>query len=165
VVGLGKTRRVILADNLINDFTVEEIEGVLAHEFAHHKLFHMQKLIVFGIASSLLSFYLLYVFSSKALIALGGENIYDIMLLPVFLLILFLAGFFTLPLQNGFSRMLEREADSSAVKTTQNREAFTSLMNKLAERNLADPNPSKLVKILFYSHPPISERIEMAKRV
>ena len=57
----------------------------------------------------------------------------------------------------------EKEADLFALKVTKNKDVFVSLMEKLAEKNLADPNPSKFIKVIFYSHPPIKERIEMAK--
>ena len=163
VVGLGKTRRVILGDNLIRDFTDEEVQGVLAHEFGHHKLRHMWKMLIFGIISIFFSFYVLYLISLKLVTLLGGENIYDIRIFPAFMLVLFITGFLTMPLQNGFSRKLETEADIFALEVTKNRSVFISLMRKLADRNLADPNPSKLVKFLFYDHPPIHERIKLAE--
>jgi STE24 endopeptidase len=163
VVGLGNTRRVILADNLVREFSTEEILGVLAHEFGHHKLAHMRKLLIFGFISTFFSFYALYVVSQRLVILLNAGNIYDIGIFPAFLLVLFIAGFLILPLQNGFSRRLENSADLFALKVTKNNPAFISLMNKLAEKNLADPNPSKLIKLLFYDHPPISERIKLAE--
>jgi STE24 endopeptidase len=69
-----------------------------------------------------------------------------------------------MPVQNWFSRRLERAADIFALKMTRNKDAFVSLMTKLSEKNLADPNPSKIVKFLFYTHPPISERIKLAEK-
>lgn len=163
VIGLGKTRRVILADNLINDFNEEEIAGVLAHEFGHHKLLHMWKLIAFGVSVIFFSFYALYLVSSKIVVFLGAEAIYDIKVFPAFMLVLFIVGFATLPLQNGFSRKLEKNADIFALRATRDKDAFISLMKKLADRNLADQNPPKLIKFLFYDHPPISERIKLAE--
>lgn len=163
VVGLGKTRRVILADNLVHNFNDGEIAGVLAHEFGHHKLLHMWKLIAFGVGSIFFSFYVLYLVLSKMVIFLNGENIYDIKIFPAILLVFFLTGLLTLPLQNGFSRKLEKEADFFALEVTQDKNSFISLMKKLAEKNLADSNPSKLVKFFFYDHPPISERIRFAE--
>ena len=164
VVGMGPTRRVLLADNLIENFTDDEIAGVLAHEFGHHKMFHVWKILAFGALSTFVSFFVLYLVSSGVAGALGAEHIYDMKIFPAFMLILFLAGFLLMPLQNGFSRHLERNADLFALEAIQNRGVFISLMTKLAERNLADPNPPKLVKILFYDHPPVSERIKMAEK-
>ncbi|MFH1594093.1 MAG: M48 family metallopeptidase [Candidatus Omnitrophota bacterium] len=162
VTGLGRTRRVILADNLVEEFNESEVLGVLAHEFGHHKLKHIWKLLVFGFVSISFSFYILYLASSRIAAALGASHIYDIRLFPVIMLVLFIAGFVITPLSNAYSRKLERAADFFALNVTQDKESFISLMQKLAERNLADPNPPTIVKLLFYDHPPISERIRMA---
>jgi STE24 endopeptidase len=69
----------------------------------------------------------------------------------------------TMPLEAYVSRIFEKEADSLALKTTGAKEAFVSLMNKLAAQNLADRNPHPLIKFFFFSHPPIDERIKIAK--
>ena len=61
------------------------------------------------------------------------------------------------------SRKFEKEADNLALKTTQNKEAFISLMDKLAIQNLADRAPHALIKFFFFDHPPIDERIQMAR--
>ncbi|OGW74845.1 MAG: hypothetical protein A2Z72_06670 [Omnitrophica bacterium RBG_13_46_9] len=163
VVGLGKTRRVLLADNLIHDFTDGEINGVLAHEFGHHRLLHMWKMIIFGAISITFSFYILYLISLKAVAVLNGKNIYDIKIFPAFMLVLFMTSLAMMPLQNGFSRKQEKEADLFALKVTRDKGSFISLMRKLAFKNLADPNPSNMVKLIFYNHPPISERIKLAE--
>jgi len=163
VTGIGRSRRVLLADNLIREFADDEIAGVLAHEFGHHKLFHIWKLMLFGALATFLSFFALHVLSSQIVTYLGAQAVYDIKILPAILLVLFLAGFILMPIQNAFSRVLERQADIFALSVTRDSEAYVSLMNKLATRNLSDPNPSKIVKFLFYSHPPISERISLAK--
>ena len=162
LTGMGKSRRVILADNLIDNFTVDEVKGVLAHEFGHYKHLHIWKLLAFGFFSIFVSFYILYLLSIGVVDLLGAGSIYDIKIFPALMLILFLTGFALLPLQNGFSRILEREADAFSLKVT-DKDTFITLMQKLGDYNLADPNPSKLVKFIFYSHPPISERIKFAQ--
>ena len=120
-------------------------------------------MIAFGVVSIFFSFYVLYLISEKVVVFLNAENIADIKIFPAFMLILFIVGLFLLPLQNGFSRKMEKEADLFALKVTKDKNVFISLMRKLAEKNLADPNPSRIVKFLFYDHPPISERIQAAK--
>lgn len=165
VTGLGKTRRVLLADNLISDFTEGEVASVLLHEFGHHARKHIWKHLAFGAALTTLSFFLLYLASSRMVILLNGEAVYDIKIFPVFMLFLFLVGFLMQPIQNAFSRALETEADIFALRVIEDKSAFISLMQKLASKNLADPNPSKLVKFLFYTHPPISDRIQLAKKL
>ncbi|MBL7158218.1 MAG: M48 family metallopeptidase [Candidatus Omnitrophica bacterium] len=163
LTGLGKSRRVILADNLIREFSNDEIKGVLAHEFAHHKYMHIWKLLLFGFLATGISFYFLFLASPNIARVLNANAIYDIRLLPAYLFVLFLISLVIMPIQNWFSRILEREADAFALKITADKDTFISLMQKLGDYNLADPNPPKLVKIIFYSHPPISERIEFAK--
>jgi len=163
VVGMGKTRRVLFADNLLREFTDEEVAGVTAHEFAHHKMRHLWKHIAFGAGLTFLSFYALHLALLKISAFLGAEFVYDIKIFPAIMLVLFIAGLLTLPLGNAFSRKLERDADLFALKATGNKEAFISLMRKLARANLAEANPSRLVKVFFYDHPPISERIKLAE--
>ena len=164
VVGLGGSRRVIVADNLLENFNEREIEGVLAHEFGHHRMRHMLRLLSFGFVSIFFSMYILYLASGRIAVLMNAENIHDIRIFPAFMLVLVLAALVTMPLQNWFSRRLERDADLFALKAIGDNEVFISLMKKLAEKNLADPDPPKLVEIFFYDHPPISERIRLAER-
>ncbi len=164
LVGMGKSRRVIIADNLINDFSEDEIETVCAHEFAHHKLFHIWKIIfIFG-AFSLTGFYALNFLICKIITKLGASALYDIKIFPMILLILFIFTIFIKPIQNAYSRMLEKEADRFALDLTNNPAAFISLMKKLSKMNLSDENPPKIIKYILYDHPPISERIKMANQ-
>jgi Zn-dependent protease with chaperone function len=74
------------------------------------------------------------------------------------------SGFVLLPIQNAISRRFERTCDRYAIEKTNDPDAFISTMNKLAEQNLADTTPNRVVELLFYSHPAISKRIDMAKK-
>jgi STE24 endopeptidase len=64
---------------------------------------------------------------------------------------------------NALSRLHERRADRYALEATRNADAFISAMKRLSQQNLAEERPSRLVRWLFYSHPPIRERIEAAR--
>jgi len=75
-----------------------------------------------------------------------------------------LLSILVMPLQNGFSRFLEREADKFSLKHSADPQAFISMMEKLAKQNLADKRPSRVIEFMFYSHPAIASRIELAKR-
>jgi len=68
------------------------------------------------------------------------------------------------PLEACISRRFEKDADLLALKVTGAKEAFISLMEKLAEQNLADRNPHPVIKFFFFSHPPIDERIKIAQK-
>ncbi|PIU41449.1 MAG: hypothetical protein COS99_05340 [Candidatus Omnitrophica bacterium CG07_land_8_20_14_0_80_42_15] len=163
LVGLGKSRRIILADNLVKDFSHEEIEVVIAHEIGHHKLLHMWKMLFFGGGVAFLIFYIADSVLTNSLHMLGASAIYDIEIFPFFCLILSAFSILLMPIQNEFSRKIERSADGFALKITGNKEGFISLMKKLAEKNLADFKPNKIIEFIFYDHPSISNRIEFAE--
>lgn len=163
VSGLGATKRIFLADNLLEAFTPQEIEVVLAHELGHYLRHDTAKLVVTSLVSGLFSFGLAFVLFDYFLGVLGFAGPSDVAALPLLLLILFAAGFLLLPLQNGFSRVLERQADRFALEATRATEAFVSMMQKLGEKNLADFSPSRWVEIFLYDHPPIAKRICMAR--
>ncbi len=119
---------------------------------------------MFGALISLVSFYLAYVSFSKSLDFFGFKQVYDVAAFPLLALILLLIGLVLLPLQNGFLRYLEKKADMFALSHIRNKESFISMLKKLGKQNLSDPAPGKLVRILFYTHPSISERIGYASK-
>ena len=159
VVGFGKSKRVLLADSLLAEYSDDEIEAIFAHELGHICLHHISKIFVFGAAVSFIVFYLAYISFDKSMVLFGFEHVYDVAAFPLLVLIFSLAGLIFLPLQNTFSRHLEKQADLFAVNHIENKENFASALSKLGKQNLSDPSPGKFVKIFFYSHPPISERI------
>ncbi|HHT9141250.1 MAG TPA: M48 family metallopeptidase [Candidatus Tripitaka californicus] len=172
LAGLGKTRRVIFSDTLLESFTPQEIQVVFAHELGHHVHRHIQKLLLIGsltvFAGLALADYLLRqiipLFHIVGASASGGHvPLHDVATLPIFLLVIGAFAVVLLPLENAYSRHLERQCDLYALDKTRNPQAFISAMEKLADKNLADRNPGSLIEYLFYDHPPISKRIEMAK--
>jgi STE24 endopeptidase len=161
--GIGKSRRVILADTLKDKYTEDEIEVILAHEFAHHRLKHIWKLLALNSLAALLYFYLIFISSDSILRFFALHSLWDIASLPVVLLYFLLFNLGLQPLTNYISRRLEISADKMALSVTGSKEAFISMMNKLASQNLADRNPHPLIKFFFFDHPPIDERIALAK--
>jgi len=164
LVGIGRTRRVLLGDTLLENYTKDEIGVVLAHEFAHHKLGHMFRLMLFSGISTLFAFYLVKISSGGITRISGLRGIDDIAAFPAILFVLLLFGILITPLQNAYTRALESSADRFALKATGLPNAFISCMKKLGLQNLSDPSPSKLIEIMLYDHPPISKRIGMAKK-
>ena len=164
VAGFGKSKRILLSDTLLRDYSDDEIKAVFAHELAHVCLRHVCKILMFGALISLISFYLAYVSFDKSLDFFGFKQIYDIAAFPLLALILLLIGLVFIPLQNGFLRHLEKKADMFALSHIGNKESFISMLKKLCKQNLSDPAPGKLVRILFYTHPSISERIGYASK-
>jgi len=163
VSGLGATKRIFLADTLLESFTPQEIEVVLAHELGHYLRHDTAKLVIASLVSGLFSFGLAFVLFGHFLDVFGFAGPSDVAALPLLLLILFAAGFVLMPLQNGFARMIERQADCFALEATRSTEAFASMMRKLGEKNLADFSPSRWAEIFLYDHPPIAKRIRMAR--
>ena len=157
--GLGKTKRVILADTLLNAFTPDEIESVLAHEIGHYRKKHIVKNIVVSCVVSLVTFYVLYYLLQRLVPVLHYTAESDVATLPLLMLLASIMGFFMMPLQNMLSRRMENEADDFAIDTTKNKNAFFSAMDRLADMNLADRTPHPAIEFLLYSHPSISKRI------
>ncbi|MFA5092556.1 MAG: M48 family metallopeptidase [Candidatus Omnitrophota bacterium] len=161
--GMGKTKRVLLADTLKDKYTHDEIEVILAHEFAHYQLGHILKLIIVNSLVTLGLFYLIFKTSAYTLAFFKLNSLTQVASLPLVFLYFMLFGIVMMPLEAYVSRVFEKEADRLALKTTGAKAAFISLMDKLAIQNLADRSPHPLIKFFFFSHPPIDERIKIAK--
>jgi len=164
LVGLGKTRKVILADTLMKEFTPEEVETVVAHEFGHFKHKHVWQLLAFSAGLTLAGLYILSLAAEKVVALTGASGISDLYLLPVLMLLMGIFGMMVLPVQNLVSRILERQADKFALDFAGSADTFVSVMMKLASMNLAEMDPSRLKKVFLYDHPPIGERIRMAQK-
>ncbi len=163
LTGIGNTRRIVLGDTLINEFTPDEIETVLAHELGHQVHRDILLLITFGTVSTLVGFYLASLAMNWAVAFFGFTSVSDVAAFPALGLILGIYGFLTSPLDNAVSRWRERLADEYALQTTGKKEAFASAFVRLANQNLGEVDPEKWVVFMFYSHPPLAERIAMAK--
>jgi STE24 endopeptidase len=164
LTGIGSTRRIVLGDTLINEFTADEIETVLAHELGHHVNRDIPLFIAFGTASTTLSLYLASVALNWAVGYFGFTSPADIAAFPALAIIFSVYGLITQPLDNAVSRWRERKADAYALQSTGKNEAFASAFTRLANQNLGEIDPEKWVVFMFYSHPPLGERIENAKR-
>lgn len=163
LTGLGNTRRIILGDTLLNEFSEDEIETILAHELGHH----VHKDIPYGILiESILTMVGLY-FASRGL-AWGVEKFgfsgpADIAALPLLGLVIGAYNLITMPLNNAYSRWRERRADQFALEITHNGTAYAAALTRLANQNLADVDPEGWVEWLLYSHPALKKRILMAQ--
>jgi STE24 endopeptidase len=166
LTGLGRTRRVILGDTLIDHFSPAEIEVVLAHEIGHHVHRHIPKLILMGLVFSAASFYICDRILAAWVGSIEGTLRYDALPVYVLPLLMFTISVLSLlaePAKNAVSRHFERQCDRYALQRTGLREAFRSAFHKLAKQNKADPNPHPLEVFLFHDHPPIAERLAMAE--
>jgi STE24 endopeptidase len=164
LTGLGATRRIILADTLLDNYTSDEIEAVLAHELGHHVHRHILKSIFVQAGITLLGFwaanFTLHYAVDHHLFDFDG--IADFADLPLLALVATALSFLLMPALNAYSRYNERQADRYAFESIATVEPFISSMNKLAEQNLAERTPAKWVEWFFHSHPSISRRLAAA---
>ncbi len=159
-VGIGRSKRVVLTDTLLGGkFLPEEIELILAHEFAHYRFKHLIKMVTINSCVILLSFYIFFQLNTL------GLDIKDIANLGVWLFLFMLFQICLAPFLNLISRAMEKNADIEAIKMSPKAEFFISMISKLGEQNLIERKPPLWAKILFYDHPPIDERINYAKNM
>jgi STE24 endopeptidase len=165
LTGLGNTRRIILADTLLDNYAPEEIEAVLAHELGHHVHRHILKSIVVQAGTTLLGFWVanwvLHYAADRHMFNL--EELSDFANLPLLALTATALSLLLKPALNAYSRYNERQADRYAFESIISVEPFISSMNKLAQQNLAERTPSKWIEVLFHSHPAISKRVAAAE--
>jgi STE24 endopeptidase len=163
LTGLGNTRRIILGDTLLNEFSNDEIETVLAHELGHQVHKDIPIGMVVETVTTLVGLYLANLALHWGVSYFGFDGVGDIAAFPIFLLVLGLYGLVTMPLSNAFSRWRERRADEYALESTHKPQAFASAMTRLANQNLSDVDPEPWVEFLLYSHPALQKRIAMAE--
>jgi STE24 endopeptidase len=163
LAGLGRTRRILLADTLLTNFSDDEIETILAHELGHHvhKDIPFQILIQSGL--NFIAFYIASVVLEAWTANFGLAGAYDPAGLPLLGVVFGVLGLITMPLTNALSRWRETMADDYALKLSDKPLAFASAMTRLANQNLADVDPHRWVVWLLYSHPPLRDRILNAK--
>lgn len=163
LMGLGNTRRVVLGDTMLDRYTTDEIEVVLAHELGHHVHHDIWKLIV-----------------SQSILTLGGlflanlvlhwvvntlhlyQSLTDAATMPFLFLLTGIFSLIVMPIGNSYSRAIEYQADEYALQSTGMVDAFKSAMTRLANQNLSDIEPSPIVELLFHDHPSIGKRLKHA---
>ena len=158
--GLGKTKRILLGDTLLESYSEDEIETVIAHELGHYKKKHIIKNLFIGTFSSFLIFFLMAHLHSITLKWFGFNGITQIASFPVLAIWASLIGLIQKPLSNFISRKFEYEADQYAVVSTKKPEEFVNTLEKLTDQNLGDREPHPFVEWFFYSHPSIKNRIK-----
>jgi len=164
LTGLGATRRIILADTLLDNYSDDEIEAVLAHELGHHVHRHILKSIFVQAGITLFGFWL----ANEVLrYAVERRNMFDTLSdfanFPLLILVSTVLSFLLMPALNAYSRFNERQADRYCFRSVASVEPFISSMNKLAEQNLAEKAPSRWVEWLLHSHPAITKRVAAAE--
>ncbi len=163
LVGTGRTRRILVSNTLLAHYTDDEIEVILAHEIGHH----VNRDIARGLAIEALLVGAGFALAAQLLDALwaslGLASAADAAGLPILLLAGGATSIAATPAVNAISRFNERRADRFALGVTRRPAAFVSAMRRLAAQNLAEERPSAVVRLLFHTHPPIEQRIALAR--
>jgi len=162
LVGTGGTRRVLLSDTLLAEYSDDEIEVILAHELGHHAHGDITKGLVIEAALILGGFAVAGLVLARFWADIGLASPADVAGLPLLVLLAGALGLITAPLLNAVSRRNERRADRFALTMTRRPAAFVSAMKRLAAQNLAEPAPSRTAVWLFHTHPPIEQRLKAA---
>jgi STE24 endopeptidase len=163
LVGVGRTRRILVSDTLLKDYSDDEIEVILGHELAHHVHHDIWTALALEagiVAAALLGAHLAVTLASAALDLHGPA---DLAALPVMILAGGAVSLLLSPLSNAWSRHNERRADRFALRLTARPAAFVSAMKRLGQQNLAEERPSRLVFWFFHTHPTMDERIAAAR--
>lgn len=187
VVGLGAKKRIVLSDNLLREFSRGEILFAVAHEVGHDALGHLWVDVAVGTVSPIIVLFLLFGLGNQmrqedgetlqlgpAAAASGPRknnagmrDIGDPVSFPLFVLIVVILGIFAKPLKNTLSRWIEHEADRYALEHTVPRlipgSVPVQLFEKIGSLALLDPQPNPAVKVFFFPHPPIDERVDFCR--
>lgn len=159
--GFGRKKRVVLFDTILDKLNSDEIVSVLAHELGHFKHKHIIKNIIISFLVITISFYLTYILINKDFIykifgfqksLATGFFIISILLSPVKLIIS--------PIFSAISRKFEYQADAYALSLIKQATSFKNALIKLYKDNLSNPFPHPLYVKIYYSHPPLLDRIK-----
>jgi STE24 endopeptidase len=164
LTGFGSTRRILIADTLLEQYTTEEIKWILMHEIAHFKHRDLWRQLLVGVFTTTLMFFLTDLsFSSMASFLGYSLSISSVGALPVLGVCFWVINTVLINVPSlWYSRKRETAADTRASSYIGDPAVTKSLFIKMADQNLADIDPPLWEKYLFMSHPPIKERIVRA---
>ncbi len=168
--GMFGTKRIVLTDNIIDAFTVDELKYVMGHEIGHYKMRHIWKGLLLALFIIFIALFLL----NKSLHGMikrnskrfGFGRLGDIASLPLVWLFVTIFGFVTQPINNSVSRYMEYNADEyGMILSGVTVETAATAFDKLSVYNLSDPEPSAIIEFWFYDHPAPAKRIDHVKKV
>ena len=162
LAGVGNTRRIILSDTLLANYSSDEIEGVIGHEIGHHVFHHIGKMTIMTSVMMLIAFYIIDLVLKASIDYFGFSGIYDIASMPLLAITFGLLFLVASPIMNTFSRYCEGQADQYELEIVRKPDAFISCMTKLCDQNLRYANPHPLIEFFFYDHPSGKNRVQRA---
>lgn len=165
VIGLGSSRRVVLGDTLLDGFSLDEIETVVAHELGHHVHGDVVRGLALEIGALWLGLAAAALLLDPLFALLGWGDWRSPAAFPLLALLAELAGLVVMPLMNAWSRARERAADGYALALTGRADAFAAAMERLGSQNLVERQPPRWAEWLLATHPSVAERVAHARSV
>lgn len=168
VTGLFGSKRIVLYDTLIKNFSDEEIEFVMAHEMGHYVMNHiwwgLLVTVLFTTGALWLMDLTIHPVIRKFKKRFGFYSLEDIASLPLVLIFATVISFVFQPITNGFSRYEEHQADKYGLEISGvSGDVAATAFDKLSVYNLSDPDPSGLVEFWFYDHPALKKRMAFVR--
>jgi len=163
LMGMGATRRIALSDTLLEDYTTEEIEVIVAHELGHHKNKDTMYAFLYQSIVLLASLWLTHIVTGVIAEPLGFGGLADIAALPLLAVVFIVFTSLLIPVSNTFIRRREKAADDFSLRITKNPEAFISMMSKITDQNLDEGKPNRWIERLLYDHPSYENRVRHAR--
>ncbi|MCD6352776.1 MAG: M48 family metallopeptidase, partial [Proteobacteria bacterium] len=165
--GLGKKKRIVLFDTLVQQMKLSQILAVLAHEFGHFKLHHIKKIFIINSIVFLVSLYCLsHLFRLEIFYhGFGFFHSSNYAALVILGLSVSSLSFIVTPLFSMLSRRFEYKADEFAIKNLDDPQAMPEVIAVLTRENLMNINPHPWYSFFHYSHPTPVERINSIKKL
>ncbi|HEX6104196.1 MAG TPA: M48 family metallopeptidase [Gemmatimonadales bacterium] len=168
VTGIGRSKRIVLWDTLLDRLEPEQVLVVMGHEMAHYVLHHTLAVILGATLLATLSLYAVHRLAGRLIARhrdrFGFDRLTDVASLPLLMLLGGLVSFAVTPAVLAFSRWQEREADRFALELTRDNRAAATVFVRLQQENLGVPRPGLLYTLWRGSHPSLAERVEFANR-
>ncbi|MBW1678565.1 MAG: M48 family metallopeptidase, partial [Deltaproteobacteria bacterium] len=164
--GLGRKKRIVLFDTLIQQMKIPQILAVLAHEFGHYKLHHIKKIFILNSILFMVSLYLLsHLFRIEIFYrGFGFSNPSNYAALVIFSLCISTLSFLFTPFFSMLSRRFEYQADKFALKNLENPKIMAEVITVLTKENLMNLNPHPWYSFFNYSHPAPVERVQAIEK-
>ena len=160
LTGMGRTRQVLLGDTMLQHFSPDEVETVVAHELGHHVHGDIWKGLGAEIAGVWVGLFLLQFVARPVFLLAGIGDISSLVSLPLLLFLGEAASMIMMPAANALSRHYEAQADAFAARTSRKPDAYAGALYRLAKQNLSELWPPRWVELLFYTHPAIGRRMQ-----
>jgi STE24 endopeptidase len=164
VSGLGRTRRVVLYDTLVEDRPVDEVVMVLAHELGHERHRDLARGTATGAAGAAAAALAIAILVRRRMTSGRQRSATDPTAIAAIVALVVVLNAVSLPVQGWLSRRAEAAADLAALDLTADPETFVAMNRELSVRNLSDPQPPPWARLLWSSHPSTVERLAMGER-